>query len=149
MQIYCDSFLKFVETYRFLPMNFYYSCCCCSVTQLCLMLIIDPTDCSTPGFPVFHLLPELAQTYVHWVCDALHPTISPSIVPVSSCLQSFSASGSFPVSQFFTSGGQSIGASVSASVLPMNIQDWFPLEFNLFAAQGSLNSLLQTTFQML
>ena len=47
--------------------------------------------------------------------------------PFSSCLQSFQASGSFPVSQFFTSGGQSIGASVSASVLPMNIQDWFPL----------------------
>ena len=48
-------------------------------------------------------------------------------LPFSSCLQSFTASGSFPMSQFFTSGGQSIGVSVSASVLPMNIQDWFPL----------------------
>ena len=56
-----------------------------------------------------------------------HPTISFSVVPLSSCLQSFPASGSFPVSQFFTSGDQSIGASASASVLPMNIQDWFPL----------------------
>ena len=56
-----------------------------------------------------------------------HPTISSSVVPFSSCLQSFPASGSFPVSQFFTSGGQSIGASASASVLPVNIQDWFPL----------------------
>ena len=56
-----------------------------------------------------------------------HPTISSSVVPFSSCLQSFSASGSFPVSQFLTSGGQSIGVSASASVLPMNIQDWFPL----------------------
>ena len=56
-----------------------------------------------------------------------HPTISSSVVPFSSCLQSFPASGSFPTSQFFTSGGQSIGVSVSASVLPMNIQDWFPL----------------------
>ena len=56
-----------------------------------------------------------------------HPTISSSVIPFSSCLQSFPASGSFPMSQFFTSGGQSIGASASASVLPMNIQDWFPL----------------------
>ena len=56
-----------------------------------------------------------------------HPTISSSVVPFSSCLQSFLASGSFPMSQSFASGGQSIGASASASVLPMNIQDWFPL----------------------
>ena len=56
-----------------------------------------------------------------------HPTISSSIIPFSSCLQSFPASGCFPVSQFFTSGGQSIGISASASVLPVNIQDWFPL----------------------
>jgi len=56
-----------------------------------------------------------------------HPTISSSVLPFSSCLQSFPASGSFPRSQFFTSGGQSIGVSASASVLPMNIQDWFPL----------------------
>ena len=56
-----------------------------------------------------------------------HPTISSSAVPFSFCLQSFPASGSFPVSQFFASGGQSIGVSASASVLPMNIQDWFPL----------------------
>ena len=56
-----------------------------------------------------------------------HPTISSSVVPFSSCLQSFPASGSFPMSQFFTSGGQSIGASASASVLPVNIQDWLPL----------------------
>ena len=54
-----------------------------------------------------------------------HPTISSSVIPFSSCPQSFPASGSFPVSQFFTSGGQSIGVSASASVLPMNIQEWF------------------------
>ena len=59
-----------------------------------------------------------------WWC---HPTISSSVFPFSSRLQSLPASGSFPVSQFFTSGGQSIGVSASASVLPMNIQDWFPL----------------------
>ena len=56
-----------------------------------------------------------------------HPTISSSVIPFSSHLQSCSASGSFPMSQFFTSGGQSIGVSASASVLPMNIQDWFLL----------------------
>ena len=56
-----------------------------------------------------------------------HPTISSSVVPFSSCLQSFPASLSFPMSQFFTSGGQSIGVSASASVRPVNIQEWFPL----------------------
>ena len=56
-----------------------------------------------------------------------HPTISSCVIPFSSCLQSFPAPGSFPMSQFFASGGQSIGASVL--VLPMNIQDWFPLEW--------------------
>ena len=59
-----------------------------------------------------------------WWC---HPTISSSTIPFSSCLQSFPVSGSFAVSQFFASGGQSIGASASASVLPMNTRDWFPL----------------------
>ena len=59
-----------------------------------------------------------------WWC---HSTISSSVIPFSSCLQSFPASVSFPMSQFFTSGGQNIGVSASASALPMNIQDWFPL----------------------
>ena len=59
-----------------------------------------------------------------WWC---HPTISSSVIPFSSCLQSFPASGSFPMSWLFTSGGQKIGASASASVFPMNIQYWFPL----------------------
>ena len=59
-----------------------------------------------------------------WWC---HPTISSSVVPFSSCLQSFPASGSFPMSRFFTSCGQSIGVSASASVFPMNIQDWSTL----------------------
>ena len=59
-----------------------------------------------------------------WWC---HPTISSSVIPFSSCLQSFPASASFPMSQLFASGGQSIGASASASVLPMNIQGWSPL----------------------
>ena len=56
-----------------------------------------------------------------------HPIISSSVIPFSSCLQSFPTLGSFPMSQFFASGGQNIGVSASASVLPVNIQDWFPL----------------------
>ena len=74
-----------------------------------------------------------------------HPTISSSVVPFSSRLQSFPASGSFPMSQFFTSGGQSIRVSASASVLPMNIQDWFPLGWTgLISLQSKgLKSLFQ------
>ena len=80
-------------------------------------------DYSTPGFSVLHYLPEFAQTHVHWVTDAIQS--SHSVVPFASCPQSFPASGSFPMSQLFTSGSQSTGAS--ASVLPMSIQGWFPL----------------------
>ena len=98
---------------------------CSSVAQFCLTLW-DTMDCSTPGFPVHHQLPEFTQTNVHWVSDG-HPTLSSSLIPCSSRLQSFPASGSFPMSQFFASSDQSIGASASASVLLMNIQDWFPL----------------------
>ena len=96
-----------------------------SVTQSYLTLC-DPTDCSMPGSPVHHQLLELAQTHVHQDSDAIQPSHL-SVVLFSSCLQSFPASGSFPVSQHFTWGGQSTGASAPASVLPMNIQDWFPL----------------------
>ena len=73
------------------------------------------------GFPVLHYLPELTQTHVHWISDA----IQPAVIPFSSCPQSFPVSGSFPVSQLFPSGDQSIEAS--APVLPMNIQGWLPL----------------------
>ena len=95
-----------------------------SAARSCLTLC-NPMDWSTPGFPVHHQLLDLAQT-----CPSSrwhHATISYSFVPFSSCLQSFPASGSFPRSQFFTSGDETIEASASASVLPMNIQDWFPL----------------------
>ena len=73
------------------------------------------------------------------------PTISSSVVPFSSCLQSFPASGSFPMSQFFSSGGQSIGVSASTSVLPMNIQDWSPLGWTGWISLQSkgLKSFLQ------
>ena len=76
-----------------------------------------------------------------WWC---HPTISSSVIPFSSCLQSFPASGSFLMSQFFASGGQSIGVSASTSVLPMNTQNWFPLGWTGWIPfQGTLKSLLQ------
>ena len=95
-----------------------------SVAQSCPTLC-DLMDCSMPGFPVHHQLLEPTNSCpLHRWC---HPTISSSVVPFSSRLQSFPASGSFPVSRFFASGGQSIGVSASASVLPMNIQNWFPL----------------------
>ena len=68
-----------------------------------------------------------AYSNLHRFSQWCYPTISSSVIPFSSRLQSFPALGSFPMSQFFVSGGQSIGASASASVLPMNIQDWFPL----------------------
>ena len=73
-----------------------------------------------------------------------HPTISSSVAPFSYYPQSFPASGSFPMSRIFTSGGRSTGASASTSVLPMNIQGWFPLGLvDLFGVQGTLKSLLQ------
>ena len=76
-----------------------------------------------------------------------HPTISSSVAPFSSCLQCFPRSGSFPMSQLFTPGGQSIGVLASASVPPMNSQDWFPLGWTgltlILRVQGTLKSLLQ------
>ena len=93
-----------------------------SVAQLCPTLC-DPMNRSTPGLAVHHQLPESSQTHVHWISDAIqpsHPLSSPSP-------PSFPASGSFPMSQLFASGGQRIGVSASASVLPMNTQAWSPL----------------------
>ena len=101
--------------------------------------LCDPIDGSPPGSPI----PGILQARVlesptpgaylnsHPSCWWCHSTISSSVIPFSSCLQSFPASGSFPMSQFVASDGQSIGVSSSASVLPMNIQDWFPLGWTL------------------
>ena len=82
-----------------------------------------------------------------WWC---HSTILSSVAPFSSCLQSFPASGSFLMSWLFASGGQSIGASAAASVLPMNIQDWFPLELTgliSLKSKGPSRAFSDTTFQ--
>ena len=102
-----------------------------SVTQLCMTLC---NPCSMPSFPVHYQLPELSNS-----CPSsqwCHPTILSSVVPFSSHLQSFPASGSFPMSQLFASGGQSIGASVSASVFPKYIQDWFRTDWLDLLTEG-------------
>ena len=96
----------------------------CSVTQSCLTLC-HPMDCTIPSFPVFTISWSVLKLCLlsRWC----HPAISCSVVPFSSCLQSSPDSGSFPMNWLFKSGGQNLGVSASASVLPMNIQDWFPL----------------------
>ena len=105
--------------------NHWECCFCYSVAKSCPTLF-DLMDCSIPGFPVLHYLPELAQTHACCVGDAILCILS-SLAPLSSHLQSFPASGSFLTSQLFASGGQSIGASASAWLLPVNIQGWFSL----------------------
>ena len=96
---------------------------CCSVAQLCPALC-DSMDCNTSGFPVLYHLLEFAQTHVCWVGDTIpsHPLSFPPPPAFN-----LSQLGSFPMSQLFASGGQSIRASASESVLPVNIQGWFPL----------------------
>ena len=110
------------------------------------------SDCSQPhGLQHARLpCPSLSPRVCSNSCPLsqwCHPTISSSVVPFSSCPQSFPASGSFPMSQLFPSGGQSIGASASTSVLPMNIQGWFPLGWSglisLLSKGRTLKSLLQ------
>ena len=88
--------------------------------------LCDPMDCSTPGLPIHHQLPEFTQTHVHRADDAIQPSHSLSS-PSPPAFNLSQHQGFFPLSQFFSSGDQSIGVSASASVLPMNIQDWFPL----------------------
>ena len=93
-------------------------CCCCSVMKSC-RACCDSMDCSTPGFPALHCLLEFAQTHVHSVMASNHLILF--------CPPSHPAFSLFQHQGLFTSGGQRIGASASASVLPMNIQGWFPL----------------------
>ena len=95
---------------------------CCSVAQSCPNLC-NPMDCSTSGFPVIHYLLELAQTHVHWVGDA----IQPSHPLLSLSPPAFNLSQHQGLFQWVSSLHQVVGASASASVLPMNIQGWFPI----------------------
>ena len=118
----------------------------CSVAQSCPgSTLFNLMDCRTPDFPVFHYLLGFSRIHVHWVNSVIQPS-HPLSPPLSSCPQRFSASGSFPMNWLFTTGGQRIraSASASASVLPMNIElisfrtDWFDL-----VVQETLNNLLQ------
>ena len=114
-----------------------------SVTQLCLTPC-DPMDCSTPGLPVHHQFPKFTQTHVHWVGDAIQPSH-----PLSSSFPSaFSLSqhqGLFKWVSFLHQVAEVLGVSPSASVLPMNIQEWFHLRFTgwVFLLSKGLKSLLQ------
>ena len=100
------------------------SCPCCSVAQSCLSLC-DPMNCSTPGLPVPHHLPELPKfMFIASVMPSSHLILWH---PLLLCPQSFPASGTFPVSHLFASDDQNSGASASASALPVSIQGWFPL----------------------
>ena len=101
------------------------SYCCCLVTKSC-PAVFDPMSHNMPGFPVLHYLLEFAQTRVHWLGDAIQPS-HPLSPPSPSALSRPQHQGLFLMSWLFTSGGRSIGASASASVLPMTIQCWFPL----------------------
>ena len=114
---------------------------CYVVAQSCRTLC-EPMNCSTPGFPVLYYLLEFAQTHASWVSDA-----SSLVSPFSSYPQSFPESGSFPMSRLFTSGGQSIGISVSASVLLMNIQGWFPFRLTCLISSLSKEVFSNTTVQ--
>ena len=132
------------------PLVCVYSCVCACVCTQSSLLLCNPMDCSTPSFPALGHFPELAQTHVHWVDDAIHPTIPSSVIRFSSCLLSFPASESFQMSWLFTSGGQSIEASDSASVLPVNIQDWFPFGLTgliSFQSRGLSRVFCNTTVQ--
>ena len=97
-----------------------------SVTQSCLTLC-NPMNCSMPGLPVHHQLLEFIQTHIHRFSDAIQPFHT--VIPFSSCSQSLPASESFPISQLFSWGGQSTGASALTSFLPKKSQGWSPSEW--------------------
>ena len=99
-------------------------------------------DCSMPGFPVIHRLPEFAQTHAHWVGDAIQQS-HPLSLPSPPALSLSQHQGLVPMSWWFASGGKITGASALASVLPMDIQDWCPLELT------GLNSLVQMILKSL
>ena len=120
-----------------------------SVAQMCLTLC-DPIDCSMPGLLVHHQLLEFTQTDVHWVGDTIQPS-HPLSSPSSPILNHSQNQGLFKwVSSSFTWGGQSIGVSASVSVLPVNIQDWFPLGWTgwIFSQSTGLSRIFcNTTIQ--
>ena len=118
-----------------------------SVAQSCPTLR-DPMNRNMPGLPIHHQFPEFTQTHVHRVSDAIQP--SHSLLSPSSPAPNPSQHQSLPMSQFFTLDGQIIGASASASVLPVNLQDWFPLGLPgwiSLLSKGLLRIFSNTTIQ--
>ena len=120
-----------------------------SVAQSCPNLC-NPMNRSTPRLPVHHQLPESTRTHVHWVSDAIQPScpLSSPFPPTLNLSQH--QAGSFPMSQLFTSGGQSIGVSASTSVLPVNTQDWSPLGWTgwiSLQSKGLSRAFSNTTLQ--
>ena len=117
---------------------------CCSVSRPCPTLRPHTLQCAR--IPCPSPSPRTCSNSCpsrRWC----HPTISSSVIPFSSCLQSFPASGSFPMSQVFASGGQSTGASASASVLPANIQAWFPCSYESnFKSWFNVHIILKSAF---
>ena len=117
------------------------------VAQLYLTLC-DPMNCSTPGLPVHHQLPEFTQTHIHRVSDAILP--SHPLSPLLFLPPSLPASASFPMSQLFTWGGQSTGVSALASFLPKKSQGWSPLGWTgwiFLQAKGLSRVFSNTTVQ--
>ena len=111
-------------------------------------VIFDSLDCCTPGFPVLYYLLELSHTHIHWVANAIQTSCP--LFSLSLPVFYLSQHQSFLMTWLFSSGGQGIGTSASASVLPMNIQDWFPLGFTgLISLQfkGSSRVFPNTTVQ--
>ena len=119
----------------------------CWVSKSC-MTLCDPIDCSMPGYPVIHYLPEFVQMHVHWVGDVIqpsHPWPSPSPPAFN-----LSQHQSFSKSHLFASAGQRIGASASAAVLPMNIQGLLPLGWTgliSFQSKALSRVFSSTTYQ--
>ena len=146
---YLVNFTIHFYSYKIITYIFYGTLCCCycSVAKLCLTLF-DSMACSTPGFPVLHHLPEFLKfTSTESVIPSNHLILC---CLFSFCLQSFPASGSFPMSCFFPSGDQIIGASASASVLPVNIQGGFPLsltDLTSLQSKGLSRVFSSTTIQ--
>ena len=118
---------KWIQAVQFALNNKFRSDQIRSVAQSCTTLG-DPMNHSTPGLPVHHQLPEFSETQGP-LSQWCHPDISSSVIPFSSCPQSLPASGSFPMNQPFTWGGQSTGVSALASFLPKKSQGWSPSEW--------------------
>ena len=145
-KLYCVSIIFQLDPrnntnkkYRLFPSQNSQSGYSYAVAQVCLTLC-DPMDCSSQASLSFTAFGICSNSCLlgQWC----HQTISSSVTPFSSCLQSFSVSGPFPMSQVFTSGGQSIGASALASIPPMNIQSWFPLRLTGLISSQSKVTLL-------